>query len=248
MDFAARQSCPPAQIVIVDVSDDWEDSAKEAGHILEDYPAIALDYVTSSVRSSATQRNEGISLCRHDLVFLLDDDSFLYEDCAEKVLQIFAADQTEEIAAVAITMVPDLPPEPDNSGFDKLESLEKKASGRNRAGELYRWIMATGFGRWFNRKVLLQSKEELFIKYDGSRMRDTPNSVAKFDVVPVAFMSGCATAVRRSIAKAEPFDSALRYYAAFEDLDVAYRYAQHGAVLKSNEARLHHYEAAGGRL
>ena len=53
--------------------------------------------------------------------------------------------------------------------------------------------------------------------------------------------------VRRQVAMKEPFDSSLRYYAAFEDLDVAYRYAKHGAILQALPAKLHHFEAKGGR-
>lgn len=248
LDFAARQTCPPGQIVVVDVSEDWQDSREEAERVLASWPGITLEYVTSQVRSSATQRNEGIAMCRHDIVFLLDDDSFLYPDSAEEILRVFAADTAEEVAAVAILMVPDLPPDPEGFAAASPSLPERKASGRNRAAALYHRIMATAFGRWFNRKVLLQSKEELFIKYDGSRQRSVPASVQNMNVTAVTFVSGCSTAVRRAIALAEPFDTALRFYAAFEDLDVAYRYARHGALLKSHAAHLHHFEAAGGRL
>ena len=61
-------------------------------------------------------------------------------------------------------------------------------------------------------------------------------------------MPGSAMTVRRDVALAEPFDPSLRYYAAFEDLDAAYRYARHGAVLQARQAHLHHYEATGGRM
>ncbi len=40
----------------------------------------------------------------------------------------------------------------------------------------------------------------------------------------------------------------MRYYAAFEDLDASYRYARHGALLYAARARLHHFEAEGGRI
>lgn len=248
LDFAARQTCPPRQIVVVDVSEDWKDSRAEAQLILRQWPEIVLDYVTSEVRSSATQRNKGIAICRHEIVFLLDDDSFLYPDAAEEALRVFAADTAKEVAAVAILMVPELPPDADGVRGEPLTLPKRKASGRNRAKGLYQGFMKARVGRWFNRKVLLQNKEELFIRYDGPRARTVPAPVAMLNVTAVSFASSCGLAVRRNIALAEPFDTALRFYAAFEDLDASYRYARHGALLKSERARLHHYEAAGGRL
>ena len=244
--FAARQTRPPAQIVVVDVSDDWEESRAEVQRLLAPYPHIALDYVTSPIRSSATQRNTGIALCRHDIVFLLDDDSFLHPTAAEEVLRVYAADAPHEVAAVAAVLVPDLPPAPE--GVAGQGPLVRKDSGRRAGTGLKTRVLQTAPGRWINRKVLLQNKDELFIKYDGPRQRPVPKALAGCDVTPVSFMPGSAMTVRRAVALTEPFDTALRYYAAFEDLDAAYRYARHGAVLRANRAHLHHFEAAGGRL
>lgn len=244
--FAARQTCPPSQIVVVDVSDNWEETRAEAERCLTPWPDITLDYVTSPVRSSATQRNEGIALCRHDIVFLIDDDSFLYPSCAEEILKIYAADEREEVAGVSAMQVLRMPPVPEGGVGER--HLERKESGRRKSEKLKSRILRTDFGRWFNRKVLLQNSEELFIKYDEPRSLVVPEPLAQFDVTPVSFMPGSGMSVRRAVAVSEPFDTALRFYAAFEDLDVAYRYARHGAVLRANRAHLHHFEAAGGRV
>jgi hypothetical protein len=126
--------------------------------------------------------------------------------------------------------------------------LARKDSGRRASVGLKSRVMQTAAGRWFNRKILLQNKDELFIKYDGQRQCSVPETLEGLDVTSISFMPGSAMTVRRAVALAEPFDTALRYYAAFEDLDAAYRYARHGAVLRANRAHLHHFEAAGGRL
>lgn len=244
--FAARQTCPPSQIVVVDVSNNWEETRAEAERCLTHWPNIALDYVTSPVRSSATQRNEGVALCRHDIVFMIDDDSFLYPSCAEEILKIYAADEREEVVGVSAMQVPRIPAVPESGAGER--HLERKESGRRKSEKLKSRILRTSFGRWFNRKVLLQNSEELFIKYDEPRARVVPEPLAQFDVTPVSFMPGSGMSVRRAVAISEPFDSALRFYAAFEDLDVSYRYARHGAVLRANRAHLHHFEAAGGRV
>ena len=128
------------------------------------------------------------------------------------------------------------------------QSARRTASGRRDKTGFARRILRTKAGRWINRKILLQSKDELFIKYDEPRRAHVPAGLAGSSVRPVSFMPGSAMTVRLAVALAEPFDPALRYYAAFEDLDVAYRYARHGAVLQAPHAHLHHYEATGGRM
>jgi glycosyltransferase involved in cell wall biosynthesis len=244
--FALQQTCPPNQIVVVDASDDWEESRVEAERLLAPWPNIALDYVAASVRSSATQRNEAIALCRHEIVFLIDDDSFLFPTCAEEILKIYAADSSGAVVGVGATLVPTLPDAPGHGAGEGR--LERKESGRRSGAKLKSLVLRTAWGRWLSRKVLLQSSAELFIRYDEPRARAVPEAVAPFDVTPVPFMPGSGMSVRRAIALAEPFDAALRFYAAFEDLDVAYRYARHGAVLRANMAHLHHFEVAGGRV
>lgn len=248
LEFAAHQTCPPRQIVVVDVSDDWQDTRAAAERCLAPWPEIALDYRTSEIRSSATQRNEGIARCQHDIVFILDDDSFLYPTSAEEILKVYAADKAGEVAAICAKLVPGLPPEPESAGGGGKDLPARKASGRRRGEPWKKRLLRTSAGKWVYRNILLQSKEELFIRYDEPRRRYVPRSLASFKVKPVTFMPGSAMTVRRSIAKAEPFDTALRFYAAFEDLDVAYRHGRHGAILRAERAHLHHYEAEGGRL
>lgn len=243
LDYAARQTCPPRQVVVVDVSDNWQEGAAKAAALFKAYPDIDLKYMTSAVRSSATQRNVGVAACRHDIVFMIDDDSFMYPNCAEEILKVYAADTGTGVACVAAKLVPDLPPE------TQLEDgIKRKSSGRRGGSGITKTVLQSRFGGWFNRKVLLQNKDELFLKYDEPRSRTVPDTVADLAVVPIYFMPGSAMTVRREIALREPFDTALRYYAAFEDLDVAYRYARHGAVLQATRAHLHHFEAAGGRM
>ncbi|RWR08162.1 glycosyltransferase [Paenirhodobacter populi] len=245
---AVAQTVPPREVVVIDVSDDWEETARLAhAEIFDARPEITLIYRTSPVRSSATQRNLGLGLCSSEIVFMIDDDSFLFPDCAEQILQIYKADTAGEVACVAISLVSEIPPLPGTQ--DKAaRSIAQKESGNRQIARLQQAVLKSGFGRWINRKVLLQSMDELFIKYEGPRDTPVPASVAGLDVTRITFMQGCAMTVRREVALAEPFDPALRFYAAFEDLDATYRYGRHGVALRSARARLHHFEAAGGRI
>lgn len=240
---AVSQSVPPRDVVVIDVSDDWEETARIArDEIFSAHPGIALIYQTSPVRSSATQRNLGLGLCQGEIVFMIDDDSFLFPDAAEEVLRIYEADTACEVACVAISLVSEVPPLPG------AHQIAQKDSGNRKAAGLQQMAMQSRFGRWINRRVLLQSMDELFIKYEGPRDSAVPAAVAGLDVSRITFMQGCAMTVRRAVALAEPFDPALRFYAAFEDLDATYRYGRHGVSLRAHRARLHHFEAAGGRI
>lgn len=243
---ALAQTVPPAQIVVVDASDDWEATAAAFRDVLADRPEIALDYGTSATRSSATQRNAALARATHDIVFMIDDDSFMHPTCAEEILKVYADDPEHRVACISARLVeaiPDLP------GTDAAPAMpDRKASGRRGGAGLKARVLGTAPGRWINRRVLLQSATELFLRYDGDRARDLPATVTRHDVAQMPFMAGSAMTVRRAIALREPFDTALRYYAAFEDLDFSYRCARHGAVLRAERAHLHHFEAAGGRI
>lgn len=243
---AVTQSAPPREVVVIDVSDDWEENARLAREeIFAHVPEIALIYQTSPVRSSATQRNLGLGLCTSDIVFMLDDDSFMFPDCAEEVLKVYAADVAGEVACISISLSAEIPSLPGSAG---APAITRKETGGAHVAGMQQAVLRSRLGRWINRKILLQSMDELFLKYEGSRDTPVPVSLAGLDVSRITFMQGCAMTVRRTVALAEPFDTALRYYAASEDQDVSYRYGRHGVALRAGKARLHHFEAAGGRI
>lgn len=236
------QSRKPTEVVIVDSSDDWERTREAVAALLAAQPEIRLVYLHSEIRSSTTQRNLGLAQCRGDVVFILDDDSFMYADCAERVMEIYEADEDRRIAGIAATHVPALPPEAVDLDIDKKDTAKRSEGG------LATTLLSSRPGRWVRRNVLFQSMDALFVKYDEPRMREVPAEFARFNVAPATFLPGFAITVRREVAEREPFDAALRYYAAFEDLDATYRYARHGLLLQARGARLHHYAASSGRI
>lgn len=247
---ALTQTRPPREVVVIDVSDDWKETAQIArDQIFARYPEIELTYRTSPVRSSATQRNFGLSLCTSEIVFMIDDDSFMFPDCAEEVMRLYEADRANEVACIGISMVLPIPDLPDWAGRAEDRSLERKASGnRSWLAQLARRMRYSKPGRWINRKILMQNVGEIFLLYEGPRDAPVPASLTGMAVTSTTFMGGCAMTVRREVAMAEPFDPALRYYAAFEDLDATYRYGRHGVTLRAAKAQLHHFEASGGRM
>ena len=243
---AVAQTVPPRDVVVIDASDDWEETAHLAQtEIFAAHPEISLTYRTSPVRSSSTQRNLGVSLCQSDVVFMLDDDSFMFPDCAEEVMKIYTADTNAEVSCIAISQSLAIPPLP---GTETGPAIAQKKSGQRDTAGLQRIILKSALGRWFNRKILMQNMDEMVIKYEGPRDAPIPESVAGLNVGRVTFIQGCAMTARREVVLREPFDTTLRYYAAGEDADATYRYGRHGVALWTNRAVLHHFEAAGGRI
>jgi len=243
----AQQTRLPDQIIVVDASDNWEDGKAQAEALFADRSDLTLEYVTSPVRSSATQRNLGISMCTSDIVLLLDDDSFLHDTCAEAFMAVYEADIHSDVAGIG-AFLSDHNPAAQAGSSDPGNTLTRKETGRGSLRTIADRLLATRLGRWVNREILFQSAEMLFLRYDEPRALHVPETVAHLDVMPTPFMPGSGMSFRRTIGAQEQFDTALRYYAAFEDLDLAYRIGKHGAVLRANQACLHHFEAASGRI
>lgn len=240
--LALGQTVPPVQAVIVDSSDDWQVTRDAVLALAADYPHIRLDYVQADTPSSATQRNQGVEQATGDLVVMIDDDSFLYPDYVERILAVYAADRRGVLAGVNGVNVPVMP------DADAVAGLARKEGNQGKVRGLRDRIMRYRLGRWISSRILFQDMHALFLKYEGDRNGTIPDEFAHLDVAPMTFMSGHGLSVWRRIALTEPLDRSLRYYAALEDLDASYRYGRHGILLRANDARLHHFEVAGGRV
>lgn len=242
--LALGQTVAPLQVVIVDSSADWDVTRDAVQIVAKDHPHIRLDYLRADTPSSATQRNQGVEHAVGDIVVMIDDDSFLYPDYAERLLAVYAADARGVLAGVCGVNVGTMP----GQRSDALPGLSRKAESQAGIIGVRERIMRYRLGRWINSRILFQDMHMLFLKYEGERNGAVPPEFAGLDVGPTTFMSGHGLSVRRDIALAEPLDRSLRYYAALEDLDVSYRYGRHGILLRNNAAKLHHFEVASGRI
>src|SRR5437762_11890391 len=76
--LAIEQTRPPAEVIIVDASPNWE---KTRDRLLADFahsrPEIRWVYVSAERPSSTAQRNQGTRLAHSDILFILDDDSLM---------------------------------------------------------------------------------------------------------------------------------------------------------------------------
>ncbi len=238
LEFALRQTRPPAEVVVIDASDDWRESrAQVLDEVAPLDRSVRFRYEAARVRSSTTQRNQGIDRARADVLFMLDDDSFMYPDCAERVMEIYDADERTLVAGVGpreVFVSPDpektrasiAPPDPRDRA--KARKLVKRA--RNRIKSLF-------------------DIERVLLPYDRDYpQHEIPEELAGFDVAATNYLSGMRMTWRAEWARAERFDETLRRYAAAEDMDFSYRMSRHGIILNALGARLHHTQDESARL
>lgn len=238
---ALLQSRLPKEIIVVDASDDF------AGHhariaALVAPSAMPLTYLRAPKRSLTTQRNCGIAAATADVLFLLDDDSLMYPDCAERIMEVYESDPACRIAAVSATNAPRMDALSVAGLSKSTGAYIDKAAGLRQRSALVRFVMP---------EVLMMSVDRHFIAYDGTWRSPTPTDLAPFaafDPTPLCAISGYRMTVRRLVALREPFDGDLLAYSAAEDLDASYRFSRHGWNLQAPLAKLYHHEAIGGRL
>ena len=238
---AAQSTRPPAQIIVIDASANWEQTREKAMHeIASRFPEIEWIYRKAKVASSAHQRNQGVELSSSDLVFFIDDDLLMYSDCAEEIVKIFEKDVNQKVMGIGTILVAQ-PPDEEEIGKVATESVGQLPQMQGNVptrSKLKKWLR-----HFFERDV------EWLLPYDGDwPMHPIPPELAEFPIVRAKTLSGCRMCVRRSIAIKEPFESVLHRYAYLEDCDMSYRASRHGLMLTCLSAKICHLEIFGGRL
>lgn len=230
----------PREIVVVDASAAWE-SSREAVAAMVAGTGVRLVYQQACIASASAQRNQAVRASTSDVLFLIDDDSFLYPDCAQRVMEIYEADRKGQIVGVQILGVTVPPPDPADEHFGSVP-VAVTASSVARPG-------GTSFVKSLLRKALRVSDErEIFVPYDGvfhQRPLDWESDLPR--PPPVNLMHGARMTFRRSVLLREPFSDVLRRHCP-DDSDVSYRASRHGRLVNALGAMLCHVEAPGGRI
>ena len=94
-----NQTALPSDIVIVDGSADWIGSKKQLEKKFPRLLSLEYTYVPAEVKSAASQRNQAAALCRGDVLFFIDDDTMMYPDCAQNIMDIYRSDLKKNIVA-----------------------------------------------------------------------------------------------------------------------------------------------------
>jgi GT2 family glycosyltransferase len=243
LNFAVRQTRPPNEIVVVDASENWEATRDLIlSTIAVEHPEIRWVYAEAEYRSSTLQRNQGVLLATSEVLFLIDDDSMMYPDCAERIMEVYEADRDHKVMGVQSNFVDQLPPQ-SGSIEDSRQKVGISETLLAPSGRQFLWRH-----RFFQRLLILDSKEH-FIPYEGYfRDYPLPEMVKELNVVPVRIFDGFRMTYRREVFAKEIFEPLFLYYAVLEDSDLSYRVSRHGTLAMAIDARLHHYQSGSGRL
>jgi len=234
--WITQQTLLPKEIIVIDASPNWHDTyAQVMTGLAVQFTTIQWHYVPAHRASSAAQRNQGIALNTADIIFLIDDDSLMYPNCAEEVMQIYAADTQQQIAGIMPFLNP-LPPEMINYTSAHSISVFKK----------YLLKFKTGL-RYFAKSLI--KDDNIFIPYDFSYPSyELPELLKQFDVYCVPMIHGARMSYRREILAKIHFEEILARYAVNEDNDVCYRASRLGMLLHAMHPQICHLQVSGGRL
>ncbi|MGZ2260295.1 glycosyltransferase [Roseobacter sp. A03A-229] len=246
VELALAQTRPPSEVVVVDASADWQDHARIIKEACAVIPGLPVTYLQADQPSLTVQRNQGVAVARADILFMIDDDSFMHPDCAEKIMALYEKDTETAVAGIQAAPTSEVPPQVQRGGAPQ-------AGARKDVGALnFRQKAKSGHHpvrQWIMRKLFLMNAEEMFIPYDGAFHRHPLPATLQGEAVTSAILFvGFRMTFRRDAVQTEPFDGLLRYYCPGEDADVSYRISRHRAILSAREARLHHFTSASGRI
>lgn len=230
--LGAAQTRSPLEIIVVNSSPGWE---RKRECIFRDiasrWPGIRWRYLGAERRSLTSQRNQGVRAASADVVFLFDDDSLMYPDCAAEIMRVYDADSGRSVVGVNATNVADP---------DAASGIQASAPTEFRTAKNYGPIARSV------RSVL--RADDIFIPYDRSfPAHPLPTAVAALPVDRWPMGAGWGMTFRREICLAEPFEEILINYAAGEDSDMSYRASRRGVYVGARHARLCHLGAASGR-
>jgi GT2 family glycosyltransferase len=236
LELAVGQTRPPREVVVVDASTNWRETREQVlGEVAPRHPAVRWEYVEARVRSLTAQRNQALELATSDVLFLIDDDSFLYPDCAAEVMRVYEADRGAVVAGVG-PMLADWSPEqtpPDGAA----NAPRAKGIGRR---------LRERVSDFFEQQLHV---EKMLLPYDRAYpCHPLPAGLLALDVAETRYLQGCRMTYRREPIQKERFDEMLRRYAAIEDLDASYRVSRHGALVNAFRARLYHAQDPASRL
>ncbi len=239
IDHAVVQTRPPAEIVIVDASENWKENSQKIEKLIK-RRGIPLTYLQAPRKSLTAQRNMGIAASNADILFLIDDDSFMHPDCAAEIMKIYENSRADEILAVSASDAS--PISSDNPNMLKKPALKE--------GKRISELMNLSVFRWVWKNILMMSAERLFIPYAGPYQRNLPEKIhnSGLKISAVSLSSGYKMTVRRTAALEHQFEDAFESYSPAEDLDFLYRITRNGFLVNAKSARLYHHEVAASRI
>lgn len=224
------QTCPPAEVLVVDASPDSETEAVVAAAGL---PGLVYDRVPQEERGLTRQRNRGIARARGEVIAFLDDDTVPEPDYFAELLACFERHPGAVGVGGYIFNEVDWRPAADgvHLGIYRSGDWERREDYRWRLRRLLGldspspagWMPPSGHARGTG-----------FVPPDGEDHR-------------VEFFMGGASAWTRELLERVRFSSWFEGYGLYEDLDFCLRAGGEGSLWLCTRARLVHLHDQPGR-
>lgn len=235
--LAVDQSRPPAEVVVVDASKDWDATREQVlGELAPQYPAVRWVYEQARRPSAAVQRNQAAELSEADVVFLFDDDSFMLPGCAEAIMAVYDADLSGEVAGVAAKLAAHPP----------AKAVDEKAKQEIEAARVAPTVKQYSPLTKLARSLL--DADNLFVPYDDDfPSYEVPEAIKALHVGRRPLMAGMTMTCRRALVVAERFSEILADRGP-EDSDLSYRLSRRGMLLTALDAEVFHVGSPSGRF
>ena len=227
------QTRPPAQIVVVDSSDDPAPIAAIVADVAGTAPMPVV--LVRAAAGLTHQRNVGLDRCAAEVVMFPDDDSLYHPDTAAEIMAVYDADTGAAVAGVAGRPVDAPPPGVlEDLGAYEAETRGALGSALRRARQAVK--EALGFANPF-----VATGRRL------SRQHVRPDWLSRQAATVVPYMTGFRMTYRRAAIAATGFDETLRKYGWFEDIDASFSVLRQGLVVTAERARIYHHRVAAAR-
>jgi glycosyltransferase involved in cell wall biosynthesis len=223
----------PAQVIIVDSSEDGTPIEAIATRAAAN-SAVPVHYMRAAA-GLTHQRNTGLTRATADVVIFPDDDSLLYPDAAERIMEVYEADTAGIVAGVAARPVDRAPSE--TSG--DLESYEAEKTSALRTS-----LMGV---RQKLKDALGNANPFLSVGRRLNAQHPDPAWLADHEAVVVPYMTGFRMSFRRAAILETGFDETLRKYGWFEDIDAYCAVMRQGKVIAATRSRIYHHRVASAR-
>ena len=224
----------PNEILIIDGS-----TNDETEHVLKENIFKNLKYykVDANTRGLTKQRNHGISLVSEtsEVVCFLDDDTELFSNYFEVIMQTFQADKTVVgVGGVAVN----------ENRWEKKDTT--KIYPKKTYYELDDYVVKESARNIARKRFGLDSKSPPGVMPSFSN-GITYSYPLNDKTHPVDLLIGMSFSFKKEVFKSIKFSTYFEGYGLYEDADFSLRALQFGKNVINTGAKLNHYHDASGR-
>lgn len=232
-----RQERPPRQLIVVDASDEHEQTRQSVVRAAAD-STVKIEILHSQQANSSLQRNVGLGHVKSPVVMFTDDDVFWWPSAGESIMRIYERDTNSYISGVCGALVTSPPP---NAQLALDASYKMNLSDR-----IIRKIQLP-----YNRFISRFCPDPLWI-HGRSRLNvcPTPEWLPEENAVRVEFMGGGRMSFRTEVIRDRGLDPDLGAYwgyAKAEDVEVSFYVMQKYLVVGTRNAQMYHHTHPGRR-